>query len=177
MFVCNMKLNFKFLAKVVLIIFFIIMSILVVVGIYKVFFDKKVTVKDNVEEEKVIELNSNNYTSMLKEIHNNLDKYIGKEVKITGFVYRLYDFSSSQFVIAREMIVSKDYQAVIVGFLCNLNESTKYKDNQWITIKGKITKGNYHGEIPIIDVEEINETTTPSDEYVYPPDNANYCNI
>ena len=41
-----------------------------------------------------------------------------------------------------------------------------------VGIEGTITKGEYHGEIPVIEIEKIKETKTPSDEYVYPPDES-----
>lgn len=70
------------------------------------------------------------------------------------------------------MIVSSDYQAVVVGFLCELSNAKEYKDGSWIEVEGKIEKGNYHGEIPVIRIEKIKETKAPSDEYVYPPDDT-----
>ena len=48
----------------------------------------------------------------------------------------------------------------------------KYKDGCWVEIEGTITKGEYHGEIPVIEIERIKETKTPNDEYVYPPDES-----
>jgi len=35
---------------------------------------------------------------------------------------------------------------------------------------GKITKGYYHGDIPVIEIEAISETSKPKDALVYPPD-------
>ena len=101
-----------------------------------------------------------------------MNQYIGKKIKFVGFVYRLYDFPNDQFVLARQMIVSPDLQAVVVGFLCHLNGAEKYKDGCWVEIEGTITKGEYHGEIPVIEIENIKETKTPNDEYVYPPDES-----
>ena len=31
----------------------------------------------------------------------------------------MYDFNNEQFVLARDMIVSSDFQTVVVGFLCH----------------------------------------------------------
>jgi uncharacterized membrane protein YcgQ (UPF0703/DUF1980 family) len=39
-----------------------------------------------------------------------------------------------------------------------------------LILHGKIVKGNYHGEIPVIQVTKIETIEKPSDEYVYPPD-------
>lgn len=172
MYIYNLQIKSKNIFKIIFIILFIIMMVLIGISIYKVFINKRVDVKDTVKTEKITQLTSSNYTSILKEVHNNLNAYVGKKIKFTGFVYRLYDFSDDQIVIAREMIVSSNYQAVVVGFLCHLNEASKYQSGSWVEIEGTITKGEYHGEIPVIEINKINSTTVPSDEYVYPPDNS-----
>ena len=35
---------------------------------------------------------------------------------------------------------------------------------------GEITKGNYHGEIPILKITEIKQIDKPENEFTYPPD-------
>lgn len=69
------------------------------------------------------------------------------------------------------MIVSSDFQTVVVGFLCSYNNAKEFKDGTWVQITGKIAKGYYHGDIPVIEIENIKNTDKPKDELVYPPDN------
>lgn len=170
MFVCNMKLNSKVYFKIVFIILSILILIMCAVGVYKVFFKKNMKINNNCSSNTDINvISSNNFTNVLKEVHSNLNGYVGTKIQFTGFVYRLDDFSKEQFVLAREMIISPDLQAVVVGFLCHLNGADKYKTGCWIEIEGVITKGDYHGEIPVIEIEKIKETKIPNEEYVYPP--------
>ena len=68
------------------------------------------------------------------------------------------------------MVISSDFQTVIVGFLCESSEVKDFSDSCWVEIEGEIIKGDYHGEIPIIKITTIKEIATPSDEFVYPPD-------
>ena len=69
------------------------------------------------------------------------------------------------------MIISSDFQTVVVGFLCHYKDAVKFKDSIWVELEGKITKGNYHGSnMPILEVTTIKEIEKPNDEYVYPPD-------
>ena len=70
------------------------------------------------------------------------------------------------------MIVSSDFQTVVVGFLCHSTIASNFKDGTWVEIEGTITKGNYYGDMPIIEVEKINPVQEPTDEYVYPPDDS-----
>jgi len=106
----------------------------------------------------------------LKSVHDNPDEYIGQKIKFSGYVYRIIDFTEKEFVLARNMVVSSDFQTVVVGFLCNYDKAKDFEDGTWIEITGTITKGAYHGEMPIVDIENIQKTEKPSDENVYPPD-------
>ena len=86
-------------------------------------------------------------------------------------MYRVYDLPETQFVLARDMVVDSKFQTMVVGFLCSYNNAKNFKDGTWVSITGKITKGYYHGDIPIIEIDKIEEITKPKDTYVYPPDN------
>lgn len=174
MYIRNLKINGKMIFKSVFIILFILIFIMFAIGVYNIFRNnEKVTAdNDDISSNKINVLSANNYSSVLKNVHNNLNTYIGTKIKFTGFVYRLYDFTGEQFVLGRQMIISTDMQAVVVGFLCHLNGAENYKDGAWVEIEGTITRGDYHGEIPVIEISNIEEVKAPSDEYVYPPDES-----
>ena len=174
MFICNLKLNGNKFIKNFFIILLTIIIILCGIIIYKLFgntigfFKSKTELKPT----KINIINNKNYTNILNEVHNNLNTYEGQKIKFSGYVYRVYDFNENQFVLARNMIISSDFQTIVVGFLCESDEIKNFKDNTWIEIEGKITKGSYHGEIPIIKITKIQEIEKPNDEYVYPPDSS-----
>lgn len=60
-------------------------------------------ISNNITNNKILEINSNNFTTFLKNCNENIDSYVGKSVHISGFVYRLSDFAQNQFVVARLM--------------------------------------------------------------------------
>ena len=70
------------------------------------------------------------------------------------------------------MVISSDFQTVVVGFLCECEEAKNFKDNTWVEITGTVTKGDYHGDMPIIKVTEIKNSNKPNEELVYPPDES-----
>ena len=70
------------------------------------------------------------------------------------------------------MVISSDFQTVVVGFLCEYNKAKEFSDNSWVEITGEIIKGDYHGDMPIIKITEIKNTNKPNDELVYPPDDS-----
>lgn len=109
----------------------------------------------------------------METVHNDIDTYVGQKIKFSGFVYRVYDLTNEQFVLGRHMIISSDFQTVIVGFLCHYKDASNFADSDWIEIEGTITKGSYHGDMPIIEITSIKQIDRPNDEYVYPP-NENY---
>ena len=157
--------------KIVFIIIAIIMLLFFSISIYKIFY-KSINKSSNVTSSDIIDVSSKNYTNVLKAVHDDLDSYIGKKIHFTGYIYRILDFSDTQFVLARNMIISSDNKVVVVGFLCNYKESMNFKNDSWVDVKGVITKGNYHGNVPIIEIEEIKEAECPTDELVYPPDDS-----
>lgn len=170
MFVYNLKLNNGLLKKLLICgLVVVLIVVFIVVGFKFYNASSRFVVNDSVNESR-LDVNCNNYTSILKDSHENIDKYVGKEIKFTGFVYRLFDFTENQFVLSREMIISSDNQAVIVGFLCDCDTSSNFRDGCWVEIEGVIEKGNYHGDIPIVKIKNIKETNAPKDEFVYPPD-------
>ena len=172
MFICNVSLKNNIFKKIgVAIIALIVAIVFIVVGIRFYKASSVVTVKDTVDN-STLEINSNNYTSILKDSHENVDKYVGKKIKFTGFVYRLFDFSENQFVLAREMIISSDNHAVVVGFLSEFNTASSFKTGSWVEAEGVIEKGNYHGDIPVIKINSLKEVNVPNDEFVYPPDGS-----
>ncbi len=173
MFVFNIKLDGNKTAKIFIGILCVILLLITFFVCYKLIFNSFFKTNDDVNlRDTVYDVNSQNYTNVLQNVHNHLNDYVGQKVKFSGFVYRLYDFTDSQFVLARNMIISSDYKYVVVGFLCDSNLISNYKDNDWIEVTGTITKGDYKGEIPIIKVETINKIDKPTDEFVYPPDSS-----
>ena len=68
------------------------------------------------------------------------------------------------------MVVNKENDTVIVGFLCKYKNAKKFEDHTWVEITGTIQKGFYHSEMPIIEISDIKEVEKPKEELVSPPD-------
>ena len=173
MFIFNLKVNGNKFIKILMAVFAIIVLIITFIICYNLIFNNFFQTNDtSINHDTVYELDTKNYTNVLKNVHTNIDKYVGQKIKFTGYVYRLNDFTEEQFVLARDMIVTSDFQTVVVGFLCHSTIASNFEDNSWVEIEGTITKGNYYGDIPIIEIDTINKIQEPSDEYVYPPDDS-----
>ncbi len=170
MFICNFKVNKKLIYKLLFSILFLLAIIIAFFAIYKVF--NYEGIDDSIPVPDISVIDSKNYTNVLKSVHDNLDSYVGQQISFVGYVYRVYDFSDSQFVLARDMLIDSNKQTLVVGFLCNYKNASSFTDGTWVNITGKITKGNYHGDIPIIEITNMESCDKPTDLYVSPPDDT-----
>lgn len=155
----NVRLNITKIFSIIVIIISILFTLFAIST-----FLKQILAKNN------IEITNSNYTNILVDSYDNIEKYVGKNITIVGYVFRLKEFSNNEFVIARDMLVD-DSHSQVVGFLCNYNKISEYETNSWIKINGVIEKGHYFGEIPIIRVKTIKKITTPNEIFVTPPTN------
>lgn len=166
MFVYNVKLNSKKLFKIIFALMIIVGIAICLFTVYKVIFKDSPIKQGN----DVYQINANNYTNVLKSVHDDMNTYIGQKISFSGYVYRVYDLQDDEFVLARDMVVSSNFQTVVVGFLCSHENASSFKDGTWVNISGTITRGYYHGDIPLIKIDTIEEISKPKDTNVYPPD-------
>lgn len=172
MFVYNVKFNGKALVKLLFVIVAIAVTIYFVVSAWKIY-NNSFKVKDEIAEPDVMQLTAENYTNILKSVHDDIDSYVGKKICFTGYVYRVLDFKETEFVLARDMIISSDMQTLVVGFLCDCKNAKDFENESWVEITGEIVQGSYHGDMPIIKVKDIKQIEKPKDDiYVYPPDDT-----
>jgi len=173
MFIYNVKINGGIALKIIIILLSLFMLIVFGISVYRIFFaNGKFEVNDRIMQNEITEIDANNYTNILQAVHKEPASYLGMKIKFTGYIYRVLDFEENQFVLARDMVISSDFQTVVVGFLCEYEKATEFEDSCWVVIEGEITKGEYRGEIPIIKIEKIEKTNQPSEEFVYPPDDS-----
>ncbi len=170
MIICNFKLNRKLLFKILFSVIFILVIIIAGFSIYKIF--NYTNENSCVRNNDIVNIDSKNYTNILRAVHDDIETYVNQKVSITGYVYRVYDFNDTQFVIARDMIINNNNETLVVGFLCTYKSAIEFEDKSWVNITGTITKGDYHGDIPVIEINKINSCSKPEDEYVYPPDDT-----
>jgi len=128
----------------------------------------KVDVKLEIQNNTIV-LSDNNFEKWTEEISNNMLKYEGKNIELTGFVFKTDGFKYNEFVPARLMMTCCAADLVPVGLLAHYDKAKILKQDTWIMVKGKIKIIDYNGEkSPIIVVDKIRNTEKPKDEYVYP---------
>lgn len=121
-----------------------------------------------------ITMTSENFSTILKECHDAPYKYKNKKIKMVGYIFRVNDFTTKQFVIARDMVINES-ESRIIGFLCESENAHEFQDNEWVCATGTIYVGNYHGAMPIVKIKKLEPCKVPEQIWVYPPlDFINY---
>lgn len=172
MFICNVKVNKNSLFKISIGVCSIICISLMAVAVYKIYNVSQNSNQDQcLPKNGVAVISDNNYTNVLKMVHEDLDTYVGQEISYTGYVYRVSDIKKNEFILARDMVIcSSPKQTVVVGFLATCNDSETYENGAWVTITGTIQKGYYLEEVPILKITEIKRTSKPKNAEVPMPD-------
>ena len=168
MFIYNLKLDKKTVTRSFIGISMIIICLIIMYSVYIIFFKSTSTCDYNQRE--IIDLDETNYTNILKSSNEDIDSYVGKKVRVTGYVYRLIDFDETEFVVARDMRFNESSNSIIVGFLCESEEAPKFSDGTWVEVVGTIKKGKFTDELAVLDVATIKETDKPTNIFVNPPD-------
>ena len=104
-----------------------------------------------------------------EEISKDLNKYIGKTVQLSGFVYKEEGFSDNQLVISRFLVTHSPDDADIIGFLSEFNEASTLSEDTWIEATGTLEKTNYNGsELPQLKITNWKKIDEPDESYIYP---------
>ena len=177
MFVFNFKFKGKQLFKIVLIISFTLAISLFILAGYKIITqlisNEDIHNQFEIPSPEIAEISPENYTNILKEVHENIDTYVGQKISFTGYVYRVADLSENQFILARDMNIENMNQTIVVGFLSEYSDIKNFEDYTWIKVTGEIKKGYYYGDIPYLEITKIEKVQKP-DNCIVPAPSETY---
>ncbi|RXT04131.1 TIGR03943 family protein [Ammoniphilus sp. CFH 90114] len=124
---------------------------------------------DRMLQQPTIVFNDFDYVEYADTISFHPYEFIGKEVEMTGFVYREEGMAFSQLVIARFIITHCIADAGVIGFLAEWEGADTVQEDSWVKVKGTIEVTQYGDyELPFIQVSEWEIVEPPADPYVYP---------
>lgn len=120
--------------------------------------------------ETPIEVTDGDYVEIMTEIKAHSQDYLGKEITMTGFVFRPPDAAKNRFSLFRYVIVCCTADTLPYGLLCELNDAGKYQNGTWISIKGTIRTSKYDDRVvPSIKIFSSQQIDEPKNPYVFPP--------
>jgi uncharacterized repeat protein (TIGR03943 family) len=121
---------------------------------------------------KVVEVSDLQFLDWYDELYRNIDEYTGRDIIIKGIVLKDSTLPKGEFALVRLMMSCCVADLSPIGVICRPEESDstlKVEENQWITIKGTITKDMYENNVtPVIVVRSFEGAEPPEDQYVYP---------
>ena len=114
----------------------------------------------------------------LAELYENMEKYKGYHITMTGFVFRdpeilMGALAENEFIPARLMMSCCAADLVPCGLICKYDGASGLKENSWVTVEGTLYLGKYKyddGEEyddPQITVTKITPASK-AEGYVYP---------
>mgnify|MGYP000897813088 CR=1 FL=1 len=119
--------------------------------------------------DETIIMDNDNYVRWIQEIYDNIEKYNGKKIQVSGFVFKDEQFEDNEFVSARMMMVCCAADMQPIGFLVRYDNAAELNVDTWIRVYGTIAKGEFNGNaIPVIEADKVENTEKPEFDYVYP---------
>lgn len=121
------------------------------------------------QKSESIQMTEDMFSTYYAEINDNPKSYIGKRIKMSGFVFKEEGLSSNQLVISRFLITHCIADASIIGFLTEFNGADTIEEDAWVEIEGVIEVGKYNGyDLPLLKATSLNVVKEPSETYIYP---------
>ncbi len=117
-----------------------------------------------------IEVIDRDYAEIMSEIQFFPQDYIGKEIVMTGFVFRPPGVAANQFSLVRYVVMCCTADALPYGVLCELPDAAKYEEGTWLSIRGFLQRTTYEDKtVPAIKITFRKQVPEPKNPYVFPP--------
>ncbi|MCM3411547.1 TIGR03943 family putative permease subunit [Metabacillus litoralis] len=108
------------------------------------------------------------YQKISGYLETHLDEFVGKEIELTGFVYREPDFTQDQMAVSRFTVSCCVADLQVMGTLATGDEVNNLKNDEWVKVTGVIEKADRNGvTIPSIGISSLEKVEAPSDPYIY----------
>lgn len=120
-------------------------------------------------QEQLIQVPERQFIETLTTLDLYRDAFKGKEVEITGFVYREKHMDSDKIAVSRFAMNCCSADALPYGLMIIWPKANQYGKDEWVTVRGKLTVSNYkENEIITLEATRIERIEEPESPYVYP---------
>jgi hypothetical protein len=91
----------------------------------------------------VIELGLEDYATWYRDISEEMDKYSGKTISLSGCVVRRKDLPDNTFIIGRHIMTCCADDTAFAGVLCVYPSAKTLEDRAWVKVTAKIALRNH----------------------------------
>jgi len=108
------------------------------------------------------------YLEVLRSIDLYLDRFVGKRLTVSGFVYREKGMQPNEFAVTRLVMSCCAADASSYGVLVRMPNAADLLQDTWITVSGAIGKGSFAGTpIMTLNADSVKRAAAPANPYVY----------
>ncbi|GIQ68104.1 TIGR03943 family protein [Xylanibacillus composti] len=123
----------------------------------------------SVYNHEVIEVPEHSYTEVLTTLDLYKEQFVGKTIRISGFVYKPAELATDQFAITRYAMQCCSADAAPYGVLSFYPRAATLVEDEWLEVTGTIRTAVMNDmELLALDVQQVRKIEEPSDPYVYP---------
>ncbi|WP_108672357.1 TIGR03943 family putative permease subunit [Peribacillus acanthi] len=118
----------------------------------------------------VISLKEEDYLKGMETLYNYPGEFMGDIVTFKGFTFKGDAISERQLFVLRFGVIHCIADSGVFGMLVEFPEKINLKNDEWISVKGKISSQYYQpfkSTIPVLKVEDWEKVEKPEDPYVY----------
>ena len=115
----------------------------------------------------VIEIEDQDYAVWYRDISEELDKYKGKTVRLSGYTVLRADIPDGTFIFGRDVMTCCVEDIAFAGMLCVWKEAKSLQNREWVTITAQITirhNKTYGKKGPVFNVLTLTRGQAPEDD-------------
>ena len=121
-------------------------------------------------DSEIIEVEEYDFGLWYADIMNNIDKYVGKKIKLMGQAIKSENYKQGFFILKRKAMTCCAEDISELGVLCCSTTSHIPKNKEWIEVIAFINKSDlkrFDTSIPVIMIEDYIRVDKPKDELIY----------
>ena len=135
--------------------------------------DKQIDLPGLDEANKRITVYNDDFGTWIFELYENMEKYKGYTIVITGFVYKDPEtLNEDEFVSGRLMMTCCVADLSLTGVVCKYDRASQLEQESWVTVEGTLFIGEYEFDGQKYNEPQIEVTKVVPAEavegYVYP---------
>jgi putative membrane protein len=120
-------------------------------------------------EQPLIVVPESRFIETLTALDLYRDAFMGKEIEISGFIYREEEMGEDRMAISRFAMNCCSADVLPYGLMTTWPKANEYAEDDWVKGTGKLAISNYmENEILTVELTKIERIPAPASPYVYP---------
>ncbi|MGO4370251.1 TIGR03943 family protein, partial [Paenibacillus sp. MCAF20] len=116
-----------------------------------------------------IEVPEKQFIETLTTLDLYREAFLGKEVVLSGFVYREDEMGKDRIAVSRFAMNCCSADALPYGLMIEWPKANEYASDEWVSVKGTLKTTSYmDNEIITLEATKIERIEAPATPYVYP---------